>query len=227
MARITDGYTPGVGAQLTDGRRIVIPWGAGAIMAQTRTPEAMLNYEGYGPDFSGLGLGDIQGDPGIPGLTGMPGLQGTPGIAGLPGLPGLPGEMGAAGEVGPEGAMGPMGPPGPAGRDGEDGERGPRGYAGEDGTALKATTTEAAPADGNINVNITDGPQGQDLVCEIIGGTALNAAIPRLASGDIVWAQEKDGVWYCVSPIFQTIDTDHFQITSEKLQDKLDTCPLG
>lgn len=99
-------------------------------------------------------------------------------------------------------------------------------------TVRRAITTQAAPALAYITANlynhagteITSGlGSGITVYCDIIGGTKLSEAIPQLKDNTPLSAQNIQGKWYCTS-IFQTYDTTHFQVSGDKLQDKLDTC---
>lgn len=59
--------------------------------------------------------------------------------------------------------------------------------------------------------------------CSISGGSALNTSIRALENGDLLEVVKHGSSWYALEG-FQTFDTDHFQITGSKIQDKLDTC---
>ena len=96
----------------------------------------------------------------------------------------------------------------------------------------RAITTQAAPGTEYITANlynhagteITEGlGSGITVYCDIVGGTKLSEAIPELTDNFDISVQNIQGKWYCTS-IFQTYDTDHFQVVGDKLQDKLDTC---
>ena len=88
----------------------------------------------------------------------------------------------------------------------------------------RATTTEAAGGDNTIAATVNG--EAISVICSITGGSALNAAVRQLASGDTLEVVKHGTSWYSLEG-FQTFDTDHFQITDNKLQDGLDTCPLG
>lgn len=97
----------------------------------------------------------------------------------------------------------------------------------------RAITTQAAPALAHITANlynhagveITEGlGSGITVYCDIIGGTKLSEAIPQLKDNTPLSTLNIQGKWYCTS-IFQTYDTNHFQVSGDKLQDKLDPCP--
>ncbi len=95
-----------------------------------------------------------------------------------------------------------------------------------------ARTTEAATANYEITCNlydvtgteITSGEgSGIEVVANIVGGTALNAAIPRLADDTDMLVHNDRGVWYFVDT-FQTLNTDQLGVTDGKLHTKLDEC---
>lgn len=86
-------------------------------------------------------------------------------------------------------------------------------------TVYRAITTEAAPAAANITCNLYDDTGTEitsgtgsaiEVYCSIIGGTALNAAVPRLEDNDdlfVVSLPYNNGTatenrWYCTS-LFQ------------------------
>jgi hypothetical protein len=88
------------------------------------------------------------------------------------------------------------------------------GFSVSGGNVRLAQTTEDAPGDDNIACNLLDmsGTEitsglgsGIDVYCKIAGGSALNAAIPRLSDNDQIPVFHANGVWYC-SQVFQTTE---------------------
>ena len=83
----------------------------------------------------------------------------------------------------------------------------------KDGTIRRARTRAAAGAGATIACNlfevngtteITSGDESNITVnCEICGGSALNAAVPRLANNDEIAVYKQGGSWYCTT-VFQT-----------------------
>jgi len=76
----------------------------------------------------------------------------------------------------------------------------------------RARTTAAAGSGTTIVCNLikNDGTEitsglgsGITVNCDICGGSALNAAIPRLADDDYISVYHHDGKWYC-NTVFQT-----------------------
>jgi len=66
------------------------------------------------------------------------------------------------------------------------------------GTGIrKAYASAAAGASGTIACYLdTDGVGDTvDVVCEVAGGTNLNAALPRLADGDMIHVYNDNGTW--------------------------------
>ncbi len=61
----------------------------------------------------------------------------------------------------------------------------------------------------------------------IVGGTALNAVIPRLINGIKIYVAKFGDTWECVGVPFQTIDSDELQVDGNELKTKIDICPLG
>ena len=61
----------------------------------------------------------------------------------------------------------------------------------------KAYCTEAAPADATIaaELDAVDSADAITVYCPISGGTALNAAIPRLADEDLIFVWNDGGTW--------------------------------
>ena len=41
------------------------------------------------------------------------------------------------------------------------------------------------------------------VTCSVVGGSALNSAIPRLTDGDLIFVSNIDSTWYCLT-VFQT-----------------------
>ncbi len=75
------------------------------------------------------------------------------------------------------------------------------------GRIRRARAQEAAPADGNLSVKLCDQDGTEignafDVKCEISGGAALNAAIPRIADDDYLFVTNISGTWYCTT-VFQ------------------------
>ncbi|KKN11662.1 hypothetical protein LCGC14_1024140 [marine sediment metagenome] len=77
-----------------------------------------------------------------------------------------------------------------------------------------AITTENAPGDDNIICNLLDAGgseiasglgSGIDVYCNISGGSALNAAIPRLSNNDQIMVTNIQGKWWCTT-VFQTTE---------------------
>ena len=77
-----------------------------------------------------------------------------------------------------------------------------------------AQTTEDAPGDDNIACNLLDMAgveietglgSGIDVYCKIYGGTALNAAIPRLSNDNQIFVANIQGKWWCTN-LFQTTE---------------------
>lgn len=60
--------------------------------------------------------------------------------------------------------------------------------------------------------------------CDIVGSGNLNACFPLLVDGEKIQVAKNGTTWRCVSALFQEFDTTHFQISGNKLLDKLDTC---
>ena len=88
------------------------------------------------------------------------------------------------------------------------------GFPVNNNTIRWAQTTEDAPGDDNIACNIIDmdGSEiatglgsGVDVYCKICGGSALNAAIPRLSDNDWIPVFNVQGKWWC-SQVFQTTE---------------------
>lgn len=76
-----------------------------------------------------------------------------------------------------------------------------------EGRTTLAKTQESAPGDANISVKICDQDgavigSAFDVACKISNGSALNAATPRLASGDYIFVTCIAGTWYCTT-VFQ------------------------
>ncbi len=110
--------------------------------------------------------------------------------------------------------------------------------------AAGAATTIACNLISNEGIELAAGLGSNITVnCNISGGGNLDSCIRRLANDDYLNVEWQAGKWYATEG-FQTIsdglvidtelkvniDTDHFQFdesTPKKLQDKLDTCPLG
>ena len=68
-----------------------------------------------------------------------------------------------------------------------------------------AYTQENAPSDQYISCKLADyrgiaAGSAFDVTCIIFNGTALNAAVPRLTSGQVIFIINMWGVWYCVTP---------------------------
>lgn len=80
------------------------------------------------------------------------------------------------------------------------------------GRVRLAITTEAAPSDDTIACNLL-GYNGQEItsglgsgisvVCYVMGGAALNAAIPRLVDDTVIGVFNINGTWVCTN-LFQT-----------------------
>lgn len=96
----------------------------------------------------------------------------------------------------------------------------------------RARTTAAAGAATTIVCNLIDN-EGNEIAaglgsgitvnCNISGGGNLEDCIRSLADDDYLNVEWQAGKWYATEG-FQTFDTDHFQITGGKLQDKLFSC---
>ena len=80
-----------------------------------------------------------------------------------------------------------------------------------------------------VNCYLDTDAAGEEIVvyCKIADGsggtTKLNAAVPRLTDGDELKVVKIGDYWRCIDK-FVALDTDHFQITDGKLQDKLSSC---
>jgi len=87
------------------------------------------------------------------------------------------------------------------------------------GQVYRAQVQEDAPADANISVKLTDQDGTEigsafDVACEICGGSALNAAVPRLdtSDNDIIFVTNIGGTWYCTTTFQTTEDCDCYTI---------------
>lgn len=101
------------------------------------------------------------------------------------------------------------------------------GGGGSGGGNRRAKVQEAAGADNHISVKLcnSDGLESGgafDVNCEITGGDALNAAIPKLDVGSFISIYAVGNSWFCDG--FQTINTDQLEVVSGKLQTTLDPC---
>lgn len=94
------------------------------------------------------------------------------------------------------------------------------------GEVYGAVTTEGAGSDNTITATVEGGIGAKTISCDITGGSALNAALPLLKSGQHIGVFLKSGTWHCTTP-FQTIDTNQgLEFSSDKLAVKLDTSEL-
>ena len=82
-----------------------------------------------------------------------------------------------------------------------------RGGGGNGTEVRRAYTQAAAGAGSTISCRLDNATTGESITvtCEIIGGTALNAAAPRLQSGDLLHVvyDEDNALWRSLFP-FQT-----------------------
>jgi hypothetical protein len=124
------------------------------------------------------------------------------------------------------------------------GRRNPRlfgeGVAGSELRRAKLTAnagagmTITANLYNNAGIEQTTGAEHNVTVyCDISdGSSALNICIPRLVNGKEIkvakLAYDNSGTiqyrWYLIGQVFQPIDTTMFDIVSNKLSDKLDSC---
>lgn len=100
---------------------------------------------------------------------------------------------------------------------------------------LKENAPAASIDSTSITCNLIDNEgneitSGLGSAIEVFGRCGVSVdwdeAIPIIINDKYMQAEWIAGKWWFVDS-FQAFDTDHFQITSGKLQDKLDTCPLG
>ena len=110
-------------------------------------------------------------------------------ISGKAGLAGVDGVQGEKGDTGATGATGPAG-------------------SSSDTTSIrKAYCKTAAGATAVIVCYLdTDGSANKvKVTCSIVNGSALNAAIPRLEVGDLIFVSYIGTTWYCTT-VFQTTE---------------------
>ena len=63
-------------------------------------------------------------------------------------------------------------------------------------------TTPAAVATVVCFLDVDAGSVEITVNCDIVGGTALNSAVPRIIDGDAITVYQINGTWYCTT-IFQ------------------------
>ena len=49
------------------------------------------------------------------------------------------------------------------------------------------------------------------VTCSIIGGSALNSAVPRLADGELIFVSSIGGTWYCLTTFQASEDCDCYE----------------
>ena len=76
------------------------------------------------------------------------------------------------------------------------------------GTSRKAYCKVAAGAGTTIVCYLDTDATGTEITvnCSVVGGSALNAAVPRLADGSLLFVENLGGTWYCTSTVFQTTE---------------------
>lgn len=201
--RLRGSYQPGIGIAITDGRRLVTPWGGGPIQKRNPSPESGL--ASFTTDFGDISIGGVA--DGILGPMGMPGI-------GLPGEPGEPGVgiPGGPGPVGPQGIIGIPGQDGEDGEDGEDGIPGEQGLQGLPGTAdleklVCWGAVKSVAATGNIitadiyDMDNTLIAEGANVTCvEAAGAPDISKTFPELiVDTTTMLIKYINGVWYGVS----------------------------